>query len=70
LLGLKKEAKVDKTVVKCLDKKILSSIIFNMVHCNSITLFAAIGAAFIGYKVLTLLKTLFDTFVASGISVS
>jgi len=41
-----------------------------MVHCNSITLFAAIGAAFIGYKVLTLLKTLFDAFVASGISVS
>ncbi|CAO0791850.1 unnamed protein product [Mucor circinelloides] len=39
-----------------------------MVHCNSITLFAAIGAAFIGYKVLTLLKTLFDAFVASGIS--
>lgn len=48
----------------------LSSIISQMVHCNSTTLFAAIGAAFIGYKVLTLLKTLFDAFVASGIPVS
>ncbi|CEP18851.1 hypothetical protein [Parasitella parasitica] len=39
-----------------------------MAQCNSITLFAAIGAAFIGYKVLTLLKTLYDTFVAKGVS--
>ncbi|CAO3608328.1 unnamed protein product [Mucor hiemalis] len=39
-----------------------------MVECSSVTAFAAIGAAFIGFKVLTLLKTLFDTFVASGIS--
>ncbi|KAI8091023.1 uncharacterized protein B0P05DRAFT_528434 [Gilbertella persicaria] len=38
-----------------------------MVECNSITLFAAIGAAFLGYKVLSLLKTVFDSFVASGI---
>lgn len=38
-----------------------------MVECSSVTAFAAIGAAFIGFKVLTLLKTLFDTFVASGV---
>lgn len=41
-----------------------------MVECTSVTVFAAIGAAFIGFKVLTLLKTLFDTFVASGVPVS
>lgn len=41
-----------------------------MVECTSTAVFAAIGAAFIGYKLLTLLKTLFDTFVASGVSVS
>lgn len=40
-----------------------------MADCNSITVFAAIGAAFIGYKVFTLLKTLFDVYVAPGISV-
>lgn len=41
-----------------------------MVECSLVTAFAAIGAAFIGFKVLTLLKTLFDSYVASGISVS
>lgn len=41
-----------------------------MVECSSVTVFAAIGAAFIGYKVLSLLKTLFDSYVATGISVS
>ncbi|KAI8373855.1 hypothetical protein BD560DRAFT_454031 [Blakeslea trispora] len=39
-----------------------------MVECNSITLFAAIGAAFLGYKALTLFKILFDAFIARGIS--
>lgn len=40
-----------------------------MADCNSVTVFAAIGAAYIGYKVFTLLKTLFDVYVAPGISV-
>lgn len=40
-----------------------------MVECTSVTVFAAIGAAFIGFKLLSLLKTLFDTFVANGVSV-
>ncbi|KAI9336683.1 hypothetical protein BD770DRAFT_431994 [Pilaira anomala] len=39
-----------------------------MVECSLVTAFAAIGAAFIGFKVLTLFKTLFDSYVASGIS--
>ncbi|KAI8890989.1 NAD(P)-binding protein [Backusella circina FSU 941] len=38
-----------------------------MVDCNSITVFAAIGAVFLGYKFLGLLKALYDSFVASGI---
>ncbi|KAI8369888.1 hypothetical protein EDC96DRAFT_552576 [Choanephora cucurbitarum] len=38
-----------------------------MVECNSVTLFAAIGAAFLGYKALALFRILFETFVASGI---
>jgi hypothetical protein len=41
----------------------------NMVDCNSITVFAAIGAVFLGYKFLGLLKALYDSFVASGIPV-
>lgn len=41
-----------------------------MVECSSVTALAAIGAAFIGFKLLTLLKTLFDAYVASGVSVS
>jgi 17beta-estradiol 17-dehydrogenase / very-long-chain 3-oxoacyl-CoA reductase len=40
-----------------------------MVDCNSITVFAAIGAVFLGYKFLGLLKALYDSFVASGIPV-
>jgi hypothetical protein len=41
-----------------------------MVESSSVTVFAAIGAVFIGFKVLTLLKTLFDTYLASGVCVS
>jgi 17beta-estradiol 17-dehydrogenase / very-long-chain 3-oxoacyl-CoA reductase len=40
-----------------------------MVECNSVAAFAAVGAIFLGYKVFTLLKTLFDVFVVPGISV-
>lgn len=49
---------------------LLFFIISTMVECNAVTAFAAIGAVFISYKLLTLLKTLFDTFIASGVSVS
>ncbi|CEJ00591.1 Putative Very-long-chain 3-oxoacyl-CoA reductase [Rhizopus microsporus] len=39
-----------------------------MVECNSVAALAAVGAIFLGYKVFTLLKTLFDAFVVPGIS--
>ncbi|RCI04463.1 hypothetical protein CU098_010082 [Rhizopus stolonifer] len=41
-----------------------------MVDCNSITALATIGAAFLGYKVFTLLKTLFDVYLVPGIPVN
>lgn len=40
-----------------------------MVDCTSVTFFAAIGALFLGYKALTLLKTLYDVYIATGIPV-
>ncbi|KAG1050959.1 hypothetical protein G6F43_006805 [Rhizopus delemar] len=43
------------------------SLILGEWHASG-AIFAAIGAAYIGYKVFTLLKTLFDVYVAPGIS--
>ncbi|KAI8995041.1 hypothetical protein BDB01DRAFT_847023 [Pilobolus umbonatus] len=37
-------------------------------ECNSVTAFAVIGVSFIGYKLLTLLKALYDVYVAKGVS--
>ncbi|KAI8967617.1 hypothetical protein BDF20DRAFT_900311 [Mycotypha africana] len=39
-----------------------------MVNCNTTTVFAAIGVAYIGYKLLSLLKTVFDVYIAKGTS--
>ncbi|KAI9481589.1 MAG: hypothetical protein EXX96DRAFT_567323 [Benjaminiella poitrasii] len=38
-----------------------------MVDCNSTAFFAAVGAAFIGYKLFTLLKTVYDVYIAKGV---
>lgn len=41
-----------------------------MVDCNTTVFFAAVGALFLGYKALTLLKTVYDVYFASGIPVN
>lgn len=56
--------------VVVIEKKVLLLSLRIMVECNTVTAFAAIGAVFISYKLLTLVKSLFDIFIASGVPVS